>query len=109
MITSSASSGRGTGRSGTARSRETPTPSRGSSRAPRPSPARRRGARRSLEDLRGAVAALEAHLVRPRGAARPLAQVDEEVLVDLHPAVRVAVHAEQPRAEPRVELVVPGR
>jgi hypothetical protein len=59
-----------------------------------------------LEDLRGAVAALEAYLVRPRRNAGTVVEVDEELTVDLHPAVRAAVDAEQPGAHPWVELVV---
>src|SRR5207248_10066253 len=61
------------------------------------------------EDLGGTVASLLAHLVRARRAAGPLVEVDEEVAVDLHSAVRVAVHAQEPGAQARVELVVPGR
>src|SRR5688500_4209836 len=63
----------------------------------------------SLEDLRCAVAALEAHLVRARRTAGAVVEVDEEVRVDLHPAVGVAVHLEQPGAQLGVELVVPRR
>ena len=47
--------------------------------------------------------------MRPRRPARAIVEVDEEVAVDLHPAFGIAVHAEQPRAKLRVELVVPGR
>src|SRR5918994_4105337 len=71
--------------------------------------ARPRGERRSREDLRRAVAALEPHLVRARGSTRTVVQVDEEVAVDLHPAVRIAVHTQEPRLETGIELVVPGR
>ena len=65
--------------------------------------------RPSLEDLRRAVAALEAHLVRSRGTVGSVVEVDEEVGVDLHPALGRAVDAQQPRAQPGIELVVPGR
>src|SRR3954468_1635182 len=81
-------------------------------RATRLSPRRacRRCARaRSLEDLRGAVAALEAHLVGAGGAGGAVVEVDEEVVVDLHPTVGRAVDSQQPGAQPGVELVVPGR
>ena len=40
---------------------------------------------------------------------RRAVEVDEEVRVELHPAGGVAVHAQQPRAQPGIELVVPGR
>ena len=46
---------------------------------------------RSLEDLRRAVAALEAHLVGSRGTVGSVVEVDEEVRVDLHAAVGRAV------------------
>ncbi len=59
--------------------------------------------------LRRAVAVLEADLVGAGGPARAVVEVDEEVVVDLHASVRVAVHAQEPRAQPGVELVVPGR
>src|SRR5207245_1722218 len=62
------------------------------------------GTRALLEDLRRAVTVLETDLVRPRGL-----EVDEEVAVDLHPALWEAVHPQQPRAQAGVELVVPGR
>src|SRR6266516_575118 len=55
----------------------------------------RRGCRRcarSLEDLRRAVASLEPHFVGARRPARTIVEVDEEVLVDLHAALRTAVH-----------------
>src|SRR3954447_234131 len=61
-----------------------------------------------LEDLGRAVAALEPPLVRSRRPARPVVEVDEEVGIDLHAAVRAAVHLEEPRAQTRVELVVPS-
>ena len=44
-----------------------------------------------------------------RRAGRAFVQVDEEVRVELHPAVRAAVHAQQPGAQLGIELVVPGR
>jgi len=59
-------------------------------RARRLSPRRacRRCARAgSLEDLRGAVAALEAHLVGAGGAGGAVVEIDEEVVVDLHPTI----------------------
>jgi hypothetical protein len=80
-------------------------------RATRSSPRRacRRCARtRSLEDLCGAVAALEAHLVGAGGAGGAVVEVDEEVAVDLHPTVGRAVDSEQPGVQLGVELVVPG-
>ena len=40
---------------------------------------------------------------------RRASEVDEEARVELHAAVRVAVHAQQPGAQPGIELVVPGR
>src|SRR6266540_3265470 len=43
--------------------------------------------------------------IRP---VRAVVEVDEEVVVDLHAAVRVAVDPQQPGAQLRVELVVPG-
>jgi hypothetical protein len=49
---------------------------------------------RSLEDLRGAVAALEAHLVGSRGPVGAVVEVDEEVGVDLHAAVGCAVNSQ---------------
>src|SRR3954452_1172305 len=81
-------------------------------RATRSSPrwACRRCARAgSLEDLGGAVAALEAHLVGASGAGGAVVEVDEEIAVDLHAAVGRAVDSEQPGAQLGVELVVPGR
>src|SRR3954447_12897544 len=77
-------------------------------RATRLSPRRafRRCARAgSLEDLRGAVAALEAHLVGAGGAGRAVVEVDEEVGVDLHPTFGRAVDSQQPGAQLGVELV----
>ena len=40
-----------------------------------------------MEDLGCAVAALEAHLVGSRGTVGSVMEVDEEVGVDLHPAL----------------------
>src|SRR5262249_52588824 len=65
-------------------------------------------ARRSLEDLRGAVAALEADLVSAGGAVGAVGEIDEELAVDLHAALRVAVDSQQPGSHRRVELVVPA-
>src|SRR2546423_2785448 len=76
--------------------------------SPAPGATRSR-ALRSLEDLGRAIAVLQAHLVCTRRPSRAVAEVDEEVAVDLHAAVRAAVDAQQPGAETRVELVVPGR
>jgi hypothetical protein len=87
-------SGPGASESGVSRTRPR-TPGEGPDRATRSSPRRacRRCARtRSLEDLRGAIAALEAHLVSARGAVGALAEVDEEAGVELHPAPGQAVH-----------------
>ena len=39
---------------------------------------------------------------------RPVVEVDEEVVVDLHAAVRVAVDPQKPGTQVRVELVVPA-
>jgi hypothetical protein len=51
---------------------------------------------RSREDLRRTVTALQAHLVRSRGPTIPVMEVDEEVTVDLHSAIREAVHSQEP-------------
>src|SRR5439155_1835195 len=82
-------------------------PARAEERSPRPG-APGRG-RRSLEDLRRAIAALESHLVRAGGPVRPVVEVDEEVTVDLNAAVRVAVDSEQTRAYLRLGWVVSRR
>src|SRR3954468_4617933 len=85
-------------------------PGRGTRASPRREVLRRaRTGRRSLEDLRRAIAALEPHLMGARGTAGAVVEVDEEVRVDFHPALGRAVHAHEPRADPRIELVVPGR
>src|SRR3954447_7527597 len=57
-------------------------PRPGRDRTPRPSPRPGTGRRgRSLEDLRRAVAALKANLMRAGGTAGPVVEVDEEVRV----------------------------
>src|SRR5712691_2730530 len=89
----------------------TPAPMRtgGDGSHAEPSPERPSITSALREDLGRAVASLESYLVRPRRPARAVVEIDEEVAVDLHPAVGVAVHAQEPGAQPRVELVVPGR
>src|SRR5262249_52579195 len=63
-------------------------------------------------DIRGAVAARIASLVAAGGSVRLLAEVNEEVLVDLHAArLGIAVdhhHAAAVLADLGIELVVPG-
>src|SRR5262245_12168663 len=54
----------------------------------------RRCVRRSLEDLGGAVAALEPYFVCARWAVGAVVKVDEEVGVELHAAVGRAVDAQ---------------
>src|SRR5437762_3409924 len=65
----------------------------------------------SAEDVRGTVPARVADHVGPRRAVRLLAEIDEEVRIDLHPPLLgVAVDLEQVRAlfgQVRIELVVP--
>src|SRR6188472_4042540 len=65
--------------------------------SPRPGSRRcgRRPERPSLEDLRGAVAALQAHLMRSRWTVRTIVEVDVEVAVDLHPTGGIAVDLQE--------------
>jgi hypothetical protein len=60
-----------------------------------------------LEDLRGAVAVLQAYLMCAPGAVGAVVEVDEEVAVDLHPSVGVAVDPQEPGAQLRIELGCP--
>src|ERR1700734_162720 len=60
-----------------------------------PAVARTRGRRRSDPNIRSAIPAREADLVRPHRARWFFAEVDEEVFVDGQAAVRVAVELHQ--------------
>src|SRR5215218_4447163 len=68
-----------------------PKPARAPAGAPRPAPLRRARTARSLEDLRGAVAARQSDLVGARRPVRAVVEVHEEPAVELHPAAGVEI------------------